>query len=119
MDTVGKTVFSKASSPSPVEKTGMMVKLGWNKTVLGADSWQLRYFRLTATGLSYAKGPDAPIIDNIVLHKTVDCNLVEAGTAARRNRWVLFLQTLAGSASSSTLHTDTKTTTLETHVQTW
>ena len=70
----------------PVEKTGMMTKLGWKKTMLGGDSWQPRYFRLTDTHISYHKDPNGPAINSIPLNNGIVVNVVNAATPARKNR---------------------------------
>ncbi len=70
----------------PVEKTGMMTKLGWKKTMLGGDSWQPRYFRLTDTHISYHKDPSGPAINSIPLNNGIVVNVVNAATPARKNR---------------------------------
>lgn len=70
----------------PVEKTGMMTKLGWKKTVMGGDSWQPRFFRLTDTHLSYHKDPSGPAINSIPLNNGIVVNVVNAATPARKNR---------------------------------
>jgi len=70
----------------PVEKTGMMTKLGWKKNAFGGDSWQLRYFRLTDTSISYAKDASSPPISVIPLNAGITVNVVNAATPARKNR---------------------------------
>ena len=70
----------------PVEKRGMMTKLGWKKTMLGGDSWQQRYFVLTPTAISYAKDPSGAAIDTIALNNGVIVNVVHARSPARKNR---------------------------------
>eukprot|EP00598_Pedospumella_elongata_P001723 CAMPEP_0184969802 /NCGR_PEP_ID=MMETSP1098-20130426/2453_1 /TAXON_ID=89044 /ORGANISM="Spumella elongata, Strain CCAP 955/1" /LENGTH=389 /DNA_ID=CAMNT_0027491621 /DNA_START=49 /DNA_END=1218 /DNA_ORIENTATION=+ len=71
----------------PVEKTGMMTKLGWKKTVMGGDSWQPRFFRLTDTHISYHKDPSGPAINSIPLNNGIVVNVVNAATPARKNRY--------------------------------
>ena len=70
----------------PVEKTGMMTKLGWKKNAFGGDSWQQRYFRLTDTSISYAKDASSPPISVIPLNGGITVNVVNAATPARKNR---------------------------------
>jgi len=70
----------------PVEKTGMMTKLGWKKDVMGFDSWQPRYFRLTDSSLSYHVDPSSPPKNTIALNAGIVVNVVSADTAARKNR---------------------------------
>ena len=76
-----------AAPATPVEKQGMITKLGWKKTMLGADSWQPRHFVLTPTTLSYAKSVGAAPIDTIQLNSGVTVNVVNASTPARKNRY--------------------------------
>ena len=71
----------------PVEKTGMMTKLGWKKNAFGGDSWQQRYFRLTDTSISYAKDASSPPINTIALNNGIVVNVVNAATPARKNRY--------------------------------
>jgi hypothetical protein len=73
---------------TPVEKQGMMTKLGWKKTVLGSDSWQSRFFKLTDTHLSYAKDASSPAINSIALNNGIVVNVINAATAARKNRYL-------------------------------
>jgi hypothetical protein len=72
----------------PVEKRGMMTKLGWKKTMLGGDSWQPRYFVLNARSLSYAKDASGQAINTIALNSGIVVNVVSASTPARKNRYV-------------------------------
>ena len=41
MVTTARVVVGGGMAP---EKVGMMTKLGWQKTIFGADSWQPRFF---------------------------------------------------------------------------
>lgn len=70
----------------PVAKRGTMTKLGWKKTMLGGDSWQVRYFVLSDTTLSYAKDASGAAINTIALNSGVVVNVVNASTPARKNR---------------------------------
>ena len=82
---------------TPVEKQGMMTKLGWKKTVLGSDSWQSRYFKLTDTHLSYAKDASSPAISNIALNNGIVVNVINAATPARKNRYLPYIYDLLDS----------------------
>jgi hypothetical protein len=70
----------------PVAKRGTMTKLGWKKTMLGGDSWQVRHFVLSDTTLSYAKDASGAAINTIALNSGVVVNVVNASTPARKNR---------------------------------
>jgi len=70
----------------PVEKSGMMTKLGWKKSVIGSESWQTRFFRLSDTTLSYAKDSSSPPLNVITLNNGVTVCVVTADTPAQNNR---------------------------------
>lgn len=72
--------------PTPVDKRGMMTKLGGSKTLMGQDSWQYRFFALNAKHLSYAKDDKSPVIDAIELVPGIEVRVIDAYTPARRNR---------------------------------
>ena len=81
---------SNAGQPAePVEKRGMMTKLGWKKTMMGGDSWQPRYFVLSENSISYAKDASAAAISTIPLNSGIVVNVVNASTPARKNRCIL------------------------------
>jgi len=82
----GGALIPEEPPSEPVEKAGMMTKLGWKKNAFGADSWQSRYFRLTDTSLSYHKDPNSPPINVIPLNNGITVNVVNAATPARKNR---------------------------------
>jgi uncharacterized protein YneR len=83
----------------PVEKRGMLTKLGWKKTMLGGDSWQPRYFVLNARSLSYAKDASGQAINTIALNSGIVVNVVSASTPARKNRYNGFVPMICGTLS--------------------
>jgi hypothetical protein len=74
--------------PEPVEKQGMMTKLGGKKSSLLGDSWQPRLFRLTPTTISYAKDGASGAISTIPLSNGVLVQVVQSNSPAKRNRYI-------------------------------